>query len=220
MRRIALTLQLALSALALSACVSKPVPPDWQMNARSALEQAAEAWLAGNQRLADAEFRRARSELARTGRADLLARAELSRCAWQLASLALEPAECPGYAALAADAGPGPQAYADYLAGRPAPAALLPAAQAQAQAGGAAALAGIADPLARLVAAGVLWRAGKADAGVAQLAVDTASAQGWRRPLLAWLQLQQRAASQQGDAARAAALQRRMDLIAPRAAAQ
>ena len=39
----------------------------------------------------------------------------------------------------------------------------------------------------RLVAAGVLLQTGRADPGVIAQAVDTASAQGWRRPLLAWL---------------------------------
>jgi hypothetical protein len=43
--------------------------------------------------------------------------------------------------------------------------------------------------------------------------VDTASAQGWRRPLLAWLGLQHQRALQAGDAEAAAGLQRRIDLV-------
>ena len=48
---------------------------------------------------------------------------------------------------------------------------------------------------------------------VVQQAVDTASAQGWRRALLAWLINQQRLAQEQGDTALAAQVQRRLDLL-------
>ena len=47
------------------------------------------------------------------------------------------------------------------------------------------------------------------------LASDTASSQGWRRPLLAWLLLQERAAQQAQDSATAAALRRRIALLQP-----
>jgi hypothetical protein len=72
----------------------------------------------------------------------------------------------------------------------------------------------IEDPLSRLVAAGVLLRRGAASPDVVQSAVDTASAQGWRRPLLAWLGVQARQADLSGQAEQARALRRRMDLVA------
>jgi hypothetical protein len=71
-----------------------------------------------------------------------------------------------------------------------------------------------AEPLAQLVAAGVLLQTGRADARVVEQAVDTASSQGWRRPLLAWLGVQQRLAEQAGDSAEAARIARRIDLVA------
>ena len=71
------------------------------------------------------------------------------------------------------------------------------------------------DPLARLVAAAAALQAGQADAQVMALASDTASSQGWRRPLLAWLLLQERAAQQAQDSATAAALRRRIALLQP-----
>ena len=61
--------------LALAGCSSTPPPPDWQMNAKSALEHAAAAYLQGNTALEASEFARARREIATTGRTDLLARA-------------------------------------------------------------------------------------------------------------------------------------------------
>jgi hypothetical protein len=44
-------------------------------------------------------------------------------------------------------------------------------------------------------------------------AVETASAQGWRRPLLAWLGVQAKLAEQGGDAAEAERVRRRMALV-------
>ena len=76
----------------------------------------------------------------------------------------------------------------------------------------------MADPLSKLVAAGVLLQSGRASPEVVARAVDIASAQGWRRPLLAWLTLQLRQAESAGDDAAAARIRRRLDLVAPAAA--
>lgn len=201
----------------LTACAGTP-PPDWALNAQGALERAGSAWLTGNTRVADAEFARARAEIARTGQPARLARTELLRCAWQVASL--ETTDCPAYAPLAADAAPAEQAYARYLLGKPqaGDVAQLPQAQrAVAQAllaGGVAPLPDTPDPLARLVAGGVLLRAGSASPAVIAQAVDTASAQGWSRPLLAWLLVQAKVAEQAGDREGAERARRRAALVA------
>ena len=199
-------------AVVLSACAGKAPVPDWQMNAHGAAERATEAYLSGNTRVADQEWTRARAEVARTGRPELLARVELMRCAAQVASLQLQP--CTAFEPLRADAAPPEQAYADYLAGRatPAQAALLPEAQ-RAAAASPQSIAGIADPLARLVAAGAALRAGRATPEVMVLATDTASAQGWRRPLMAWLLLRAERAGAAGDSALEAALRRRVAVV-------
>lgn len=204
-------------ALGLVACSNTPPPPDWQMNAKSSLERAAEAWLSGNSAVEAVEFARARSEVARTGQPERVARVELLRCATRAASLVFEP--CAGFEALAADAAPAEQAYARYLAGQAqaADAPLLPEAHRALAVATApeSTLVGIKDPLSRLVAAGVLLQRGAASPAVAELAVNTASAQGWRRPLLAWLQVQQARAQAGGAVDEVARLQRRIDLVAP-----
>ena len=167
------------SAAMLAACSSKPPVPDWQMNAHAATQKAVESYLSGQTRVEKLEWDRARAEVARTGRPDLLARLELMRCAAQVASLVTEP--CERFEALRADAAAPEQAYADYLMGRiqAGQVALLPPAQrAVATAGTAASMAGISDPLSRLVAAGVLLQTGKASPAVITAATDTASAQG------------------------------------------
>ena len=88
--------------------------------------------------------------------------------------------------------------------------ALLPEAQRAAAAGGANALKSGADPLSQLVAAGVLLHTGRASPALLVQAADTASSQGWRRPLLAWLGVQALRAEQGGDADEAARLRRRI----------
>ncbi|MBS0338539.1 MAG: hypothetical protein JSS40_17410 [Proteobacteria bacterium] len=205
--RTALSVSLA---LLLAACAGGPAAPDWQVNSLASLKNFEAAYFAGNTRAADAEFARARADLASTGRAELVARAELVRCAAQVASLAFD--DCPGFRALAADAGAAERAYAAYLAGawQGLDAGALPV-QHRAVVTGTGELP--PDPFARLVAAGALLRAGRiAPAGIAA-AVDAASANGWRRPLLAWLGVQEKRAADAGDADSAARIRRRIELV-------
>jgi hypothetical protein len=200
------------AACALTACSSTPPPPDWQLNSRGALERSVGAYLTGNQRVEAAEFARARSEVSSTGRIDVIARTELTRCAARVASLVFEP--CIGFENLAQDAAPAERAYAAYLAGKMAAgdAALLPE-QHRGASAGEGALVAIKDPLAKLIAAGVLFQTGRASPAVVALAAETASSQGWRRPLLAWLGVQAKLAEQGGDAAQAEQIRRRIALV-------
>lgn len=198
-----------LLTMVLAGCASKPQPPAWQANAHGALDGYTDAWLHGDTAAADAEFARARRETASTGRFDRVAQAELVRCAAHVAALDYD---CPGYAALASDATPAQQAYAAYLQGQwqGLDTGLLPEQHRAVVAGGT--LAGVQDPLARLVAAGALMKAGKiAPADIAN-AVDTASNQGWRRPLLAWLGVQEQRARAAGDSAAVQQIRRRIAL--------
>lgn len=202
-------------AALLAACAGTPPPPDWQMNAKDSLDRATAAYLAGNARLEALEFERARADLARTGRPELVARAELLRCATRVASLVFE--DCSGFAALAQDATAEDRAYARYLAGTAtaSDAALLPPQHRDAAAGTASAqsLAALPDPLSTLVAAGAMMRRAEAPPAVMALATDTASSQGWSRPLLAWLNVQKQRADAAGDSAEAARLQRRIAVL-------
>jgi hypothetical protein len=213
------------AALLLAACASGPVAPDWQANGFAALKGFSTAYLNGNTRLADFEFARAKTEISSTGRADLLARAELTRCAVRVASLEFD--NCAGYQPLAQDAQASEQAYAAYLTGHWAGlnTALLPAqhrvvVQQAAVAPAATSptptrsvLDSLEDPLARLVAAGVLLQSSRLNPADITTATETASRQGWRRPLLAWLGVQRQRANETGDRDAAARLQRRIDLV-------
>lgn len=205
----------ALVLAGLAGCGSKPPAPDWQLAAHGDLQRYEDAFLVGLSRAAEADFLRARRQLAATGQATLVARAELTRCALQVASLAFDV--CSGFEPLRMDAAAAERAYADYLGARVVAeqVPLLPAHH-RAVGGGrsdAAALRAIQDPLARLVAAGVVLRSGKGTPEVLQLAVDTASAQGWRRPLMAWLGAQLRVAEQAGAQDEVQRLRRRLALV-------
>jgi hypothetical protein len=218
--------------------------------------------------VADFEFARAKTEVARTGRVDLMARLELTRCAAQVASLDLRG--CPGYDALgvwaversaqvkeepaqragdteqstlpprllAVDALPAEQAYAAFINGRwngldPAllpvayrslvtqaieveksgamPKTALASSPQNAQANSA--LSQIQDPLSRLIAAGSLLQREQLTPIDLGLAVKTASDQGWRRPLLAWLGVQLKRQQAAGNTTAAMDTQRHINLV-------
>lgn len=181
-----------LAGFLVSACSSGPVPPDWQLNSHSALNAFQSYYLKGDARAAQVEFERARAELQSTGRGDLVARAELVRCAARAASLEFDG--CPGFEILRADAGAEELAYAEYLAGR-------------------AQRAAADEAFSRLVFLGVQFNSGRANQENIASAIDIASAQGWRRPLLAWLGVQEKRAEAAGDRAAVDRIKRRIDLI-------
>lgn len=206
----------------LQGCTSQPAVPNWQLSAKSASDRFVTAYLTGNMRVEALEFDKARQALSSTGRPEALARLELLRCATRVASLVFEP--CAGFELLRADASAADLAYADYLAGlagRTAAqnTALLPAAQQRlasaAPTAQASVMQAIDEPLSRLVGAGVLLRTGQASPAAMTQAAETASAQGWRRPLLAWLGVLALRAEQAGDIAEAKRLRRRMAVAAP-----
>ncbi len=183
---------LLLAVALLSGCASGPPPPDWQLNSIAALNSFQQNYLRGDSRAADIEFERAKADLRSTGRADLVARAELVRCAARVASLEFD--NCPGFEALRADAGAEELSYYEFLSGRVDRAAAD-------------------DPLSRLVSAGVQFRSGRTTPESIAAAIDIASMQGWRRPLLAWLGVQEKRAEAAGDRVAADRIKRRIELI-------
>jgi len=183
---------LLLAIAVLPGCAGGPPPADWQLNAISAMGSFKQAYLRGDSRTAGIEFDRARAELSSTGNSALVARAELVRCAVRAASLEFDA--CPGFEKLRADAGAEELAYAEYLAGR--------AERAPAE-----------DALSRLVSSGVRLNGNKITPPEIGVAIDIASAQGWRRPLLAWLGVQEKRAEAAGDRAAADRLRRRIEIV-------
>jgi hypothetical protein len=204
-------------AMALSACASGPPAPDWQINAKNSMERSIAAYMSGNDKVEAQEFDRARGQMASTGQVAMVARVELIRCASHVASLVLD--NCPGFETLREDAAAPERAYADYLDGhvQPKDVALLPEQHRgvtnASEDSATAAVAGINDSFSRLVAAGVLFRTGRANPALLDLAVETASNQGWSRPLLAWLGVQAMRAEKLGDVVEMQRIRRRIDIV-------
>jgi hypothetical protein len=206
------------TVLLLAACAGGPMPPEWETQSHASLERFRQQYLQGNSRLAERSFEQAKTAVAATGRPELAARVELVRCA--LATAALDSDACAGFDAIRNEATADDQAYRAFLSGQwqaqdapRLPSQYRPIASARDEAARSRAMQQIEDPVSRLVAAGALF-------GVAQLspeglgtAVATASAQGYRRPLLAYLNVQAKLAEAAGDSAALASLRRRIDLV-------
>lgn len=209
---------IACSTLLLGACASGPMPPEWQSQSHASLEKFKQHYLEGNSQLAERSFADAKAELASTGRPELVARAELVRCALGIAALDVDA--CQGFEDAKSDATAEDRAYADFVSGRlrEQDASMLPEpyrAVAHASEAGARnkAMQQIADPVSRLVAAGALFRLAQLSPQGLSAAVDTASAQGYRRPLLAYLNVQARLAESSGDSVALRSIQKRIDLV-------
>ena len=171
------------------------MPADWQLGSHAAMNAFQQAYLRGDSRVADIEFARMKGELSVTGRLDLEARAELFRCALRAASLEFDG--CPGFEKLRAYAGAEETAYADYLSGR-----------AERAAGD--------DALSKLVFLAVRLNGARITPPEIASAVDISSAQGWRRPLLAWLGVEEKRAEAAGDRDALARIRSRIALVSGR----
>ena len=168
------------------------MPPDWQANSHASLNAFKQAYLTGNTRVADTN--------SRAPRGDREHRPPGTRGARRTGALRRAHGEprvrrLPGIPEAAADAGPEELAYADFLAGR-------------------AARAAAEEPLSRLVSLGVQFKSAKATPESIATAIEISSAQGWRRPLLAWLGVQEKRAEAAGDREALERIRRRIALVA------
>jgi hypothetical protein len=203
----------------LSACGSGgPPPPDWKSDAADLVERYQKHALLGENVLAERYFQQAVSATGGAGRVAETARLWLVRCATRRAMLIDDP--CSEYAELASvDADPADQAYHRFITLQwdALDASRLPAQHRDLVRASADkrrdAVSRIKDPLARLLDASLLVMRQEADASTLALATETASAQGWRQPLLTYLKLQQGLAAERGDVAEQQKLARRIELV-------
>ncbi len=176
--------------IVLAACSSKPAPL-WQATAHTQLTNYIESYLSGDDRFAAAHFEKALDEIRKTGDPVLMGRALLTRCALETASLAGD--ECAVDPAFRTD--PENAAYYAFVSGHPHSSPALPkryrAVAAAIEKRDAAAthdaIADMEDAVSRLVAVGVAVRHGIEDTAIFEAGAATASANGWERPLAAYL---------------------------------
>ncbi len=213
------TLIMLAGVLLLAACGSGgPPPPDWKRDAADLVERYQKHALLGENVLAERYFQQAVAATGGAGRVAETARLWLVRCATRRAMLiddgCSEYAELARFAPDAAD-----EAYHRFLTLHwdAVDVGLLPGQHRDLVRAPAdkrpAAVARIDDPLARLLDASLLVMRQEADAATLVLATETASAQGWRQPLLTYLKLQEQQAAARGDAAEQARLARRIQLV-------
>lgn len=212
-------LSIVFLALALSACGGGPKAPDWKLDSISLIERYKKAELKGQNTLAESYFQQALAASGSAARIEETARLYLTRCATRQASLTFEP--CSGYLEYAKlGATPEDAAYHHFISGQwdgldvgKLPAQYRDFASNRDPARNAGILQKIDDPLSRLVAASIAVMRKQADAATLQLAAEAASGQGWRKPLLVYLKLQEAQAAQKGDPAELARLRARIKLV-------
>jgi hypothetical protein len=200
--------------LVMAACSRAPPGPDWQIQARASLEEFRDLYLQGKPAAAERAYGRALAAISGTGDLAMRERAVLVRCGVAVAAVAFS--ECPASEG-AAVRGSEEKAYATFLSGEWSGldrAALASAYRAVVTAPSAegrdTAMLAIEDPVSRLIAAGVLYRRAEISPKGIDGAIATASAQGMRRPLLAWLGIAEQLAIRRGDDAAAKQLRARI----------
>ncbi len=208
----------ACSVLLLGGCAAGPLPPQWQTQAHASLDEFTQHYLQGNTRLAQRSFAQLKAAVGSTGKPELAAQVELTRCALGIA--ALDGEACVAFESMRGDASAEVKAYGEFVVGSLATqdAHRLPdryrgVAGATDEAARNKAMQGIADPVSRLVAAGVLFRQAQLSPEGLANAIDTASAAGYRRPLLAYLGVQAKRAEAAGDTVAVHSIRKRIDLV-------
>jgi hypothetical protein len=213
------TLLMLASLALLTACGSGgPPPPDWKSDAADLIARYQKHALLGENVLAERYFQQAVAATGGAGRVAETARLWLVHCATRRAML-IDDA-CAEYADLAPiEPNAADQTYYHFvtLHWEAIDAGLLPSQHRDLVRSPAdkrpAIVARIEDPLARLLDAGLLVMRREADADTLVLAAETASAQGWRQPLLTYLKLQEQQAATRGDITEQARLARRIQLV-------
>jgi hypothetical protein len=207
--------------LLLAGCGPKPAP--WLATGYQQMENFKMDFLSGSAPIVtEMHFTKAVEEIKKSGDLDLLGRVWLTRMSLQVAVLAeIEGGDYPKIEA--AQAVPANRNFYLFLKGdtvatdrallpaqyRPFLTALLSGDAAET----GAAVAKIDDPLSRLIAAGLTVRRYPEDESLLRTAVETASRNGWKRALLVWLKRLGTFYEAAGEAAKAAAVRQRIDLI-------
>jgi hypothetical protein len=202
----------------LAACGGKPPPPDWKADAADLIERYQKHELRGENLLAERYFKQAVAATASAGRVAETARLWLGRGAVRRASL--DDDDCSEYLELAqTETSAADRTYYRFVtldwngidtSALPRPYAAVVAAAPDRR---TAPVGAIEHPLSRLLAASLVVQRGEADDALLALATETASAEGWTRPLLVYLKLQHKRATGRGDTAALAALDARIRLV-------
>jgi len=215
-------LLLIIFALFICACWSAKPIPVWKDKAYMHLDDYKTSFLAGKEESTEPHFIKARREIAASNDLGLLTIAYLTKYALHTASL--ENFDTSDFAKLyKLEPNPSDMAYCHLLKGnftavdmKVLPyryAGVLKAALARDLTMAAREITAIDDPLSRLIACGVCVKYLPSDETILQTGISTASANGWRRPLWAYLNKLQEHYLETGDQNKSTAVKARLDLL-------
>jgi hypothetical protein len=215
-------LLLILFSLLICACASATPVPVWKDKAYRQLDEYKSSFLTGKEASTEPHFVKARRGIAASNDLRLLTIAYLTKYALHTASL--EYFDSSEFAKLyRLEPNPTDMAYCHFLKGNFSavdvmrlPAhyiGILKAASGKDLAMAAREIAAIDDPLSRLIACGVWVRYLPSDETILQIGVSTASANGWRRPLWAYLDKLQAYYLELGDKSKAGIIKDRLELL-------
>jgi hypothetical protein len=195
MKIIGNILPLLMMFLLIAGCASKPIPA-WRYESFGHLENYKKNYLSGKDQIAEFHYRKALEEVKRSGDLKLIARIYLTKYAIKIALLEdISDSEYPDIEVIEPDA--ENRNFFVFLKGNLAvvdPKLLPGQYRAFLKAGMTGrdvsindAIAGIGDPLSRLIATGIVVKKTVYNEMTLLNAIDTASANGWQKPLLAYL---------------------------------
>lgn len=208
-----------LGLLLLSACGSAGQPvPDWKTDAVDFIGRYKKHALLGEYVVAERFFQRALNATGGAGRIGDTARLWLVHCATRRANL--QDDDCSEYTELAKlETSAADRVYYQFVTLKwaeldvanlpPHYAALVKSDTARLN----TQIAAIEDPLSRLLAASLVTQRGQADHATLTIAMETASTQGWRQPLLTYLKLLEKSAASRGMSSEQQAYAVRIRLI-------
>ncbi len=209
--------------LLVTGCSSAPPVPDWLNASSNQLETYKKSYLGGKDKIAALQFKSAVAEVKKSGDLEVLGRTYLIRMALETAVLAdMENAEYLKIATVSPNRQNGNFYF--FLNGKleQTDVDLLPSqyrdfASALKSGGGPGdrlrAIEKMNDPLSRLIAIGILVRLHQDDEALLKKAVETASAQGWKKALLVYLSRLKSLHEAKQDRSQAQAVSDRLELI-------
>ena len=212
---------LFISLILMVGCASQPIPA-WLDKGFADLERYKSYALIGEEKKTAVYFKRALEEISKSGDLDILARAYLTKCAIEMALLdEIHDGEYLKIEAVQPVA--GTKAYHDFLVGSADSAdlgrlpdpyrAVIKAYREGRQSDINRTVAGIDDPLSRLVAVGWLVRQKQYDEVLLKTAIETASARGWKKALLVYLKRLQSFYESRKDMGQADHVRKRIELL-------
>jgi len=221
MNKVSQTIYACLMVILICSCTSRPVPV-WKTASVTHLEHFKTSYLTGDDTRASRAFSRAVAEIKTSGNITVLARAYLIQCAVKTA--ALETSLCSNYKQLVAHTSDVAdrnfslflQSNLDHVSADVLPGRYRPFFHALREGSIEdinATIGTIADPLSRLIASGVSVAKRRYDLVTLQRAAETASEQGWKRALVAYLEQMKRLYERTGESIKADKLQQQITII-------